>query len=613
MTATIDAAADSGSDHDARQNEEPQDMQKEILPDTIVGLLRRMAEEIRCSICAAIIIIHTLSDHELSLGTMNQPQVTPCNHTFCNECIRQALVRREECPLCKNRFSKRSLNSVEHLEKVINAFHDLTAAYALEYGQSLSQAPRHYDAEPIENLTQFFPYPEKDDGSSPKPTTPPADEEESATQENRLPEPTTTPPSETTTITAMAATTTTTTTTTAITTATATTTVATTDQETPAGLDFSCFDVDLDSLSTEDAALLAEQMLNMMLHSEYDSQQPTHVSSSESSDHRIQQPPPEQPESSQVLPVKQEEDEQCLPTQAALSTQPMQPTQPSQITQGRSSLAKFNPEFATSFPQSYSESFFADIPTQEQASAEAKIVLCGTYLSTQKKNRMETVARSLKAKVIDDIYIPPTHVVMDMTQEQSRKGCGRTVKFFLGVLRACWVLRYEWIDASMRAGYWVDEEQYQIHDNEMGCNAPKRSRASQLGGDPPLFTGCEFQLSGVFTTPKKEEVALMIRAGGGMVVPQLFLGDTRLSKSIRAHDDVSANHSGARTSPHRHLIVHDLASNGVVSLKKLRTEVESMRKLADTLGKRIELVQCKSLLDCIAQYDMSTLVESNLP
>lgn len=33
---------------------------------------------------------------------------------------------------------------------------------------------------------------------------------------------------------------------------------------------------------------------------------------------------------------------------------------------------------------------------------------------------METVARSLRAKVIDDIHIPATHVVMDMSKNQTR-------------------------------------------------------------------------------------------------------------------------------------------------------------------------------------------------
>ncbi|KAF9989181.1 hypothetical protein BGZ75_007323 [Mortierella antarctica] len=351
----MDAATSTGSHQDARSDEDPQDMQKEILPDSIVGLLRRMAEEIKCSIC---------------LGTLDQPKVTPCNHTFCDDCIRQALVRREECPLCKNRFSKRSLNSVEHLEKVVNAFHDLTAEYALEYGQSLSQAPRHYDVEPIENLTQFFPYPEKDDGSSPRsqPTTPAADEEEEEEEETviqvtELPKPANPSNLESTIAT------------------------TTTDQEPPSGLDLSCFDVDLDLLSTEDAALLAEQMLNMMLHVQDDPKQAAPVSTSVSSDHPTQQPPSAQSEPPQVLQVKQEDDEQYRPSPSAQSTQPIQPTQPSQPSQARSSLAKFNPEFATSLPQSNSESFFADIPTQEQASAETKIVLCGTYLSPQKKRR----------------------------------------------------------------------------------------------------------------------------------------------------------------------------------------------------------------------------------
>lgn len=260
---------------------------------------------------------------------------------------------------------------------------------------ALSQAPRHYEAEPIENLTQFFPYPEKDDGGSPnpQPTTPTPDEEGPATQVVGLPEPEDTSTLATTAV----ATVTPATTTTATTVAPATTiTTTTTELEMPVGLDLSCFDVNLDLLSTEDAALLAEQMLKMMLDVQDD---PVQAASIFTSATQSQQPPPEQPEQpepSQLLQVKQERDELYPPTQPALSTQP---TAPTQSTQTRSSLTKFNPEYATSFPQSYSESFFADIPTQEQASSEAKIVLCGTYLSPQKKVRSSWSLRSVLTSI----------------------------------------------------------------------------------------------------------------------------------------------------------------------------------------------------------------------
>jgi len=99
----------------------------------------------------------------------------------------------------------------------------------------------------------------------------------------------------------------------------------------------------------------------------------------------------------------------------------------------------------------------------------------------------------------------------------------------------------------------------------------------------------------------------MIRAGGGIVVPQLFLRDTKSAKShALAMDDREGD------DRMRHIILYDQASEGVVSLKKLKTEVRSMKELAKSLGKHVEAVQRNILLDCIAQYDMDELKESSI-
>ncbi|KAK3816736.1 MAG: hypothetical protein JOS17DRAFT_758815 [Linnemannia elongata] len=536
-------------------DESGSDGEQEILPDTTVGILRRMAEEIKCPIC---------------LGTMERPVSTGCNHTFCHECILHALSRSDGCPLCKSHVHKRGLNKVYHLEQVIEAFNQLKEAFEQEDGHTLSQAPRHFEAEPQENLTQLYPYPEKADeppsSTSSKPVVPsitpsiskvsattavvtraPTEEptlsfhqpsarvQESQSTQSTLPEP----------------------------------------SQYGEDIDMDCFDVDLDSVSADQAALLAEKMLAMIsLGPPNESSTSTsHQASTSSrrSDHLVSQSRSSTP----AVVVKQESDSDEDEDEA---------------TQPRQDHTQVKAE-----PPSSLDLFFSG-PTQERASKESNVVICGTYLPPQKKTRMDSVAKSLKGKTINDLTIRPTHIVMDITTEQCQKGGGRTVKFFMGVLHASWVVRYDWVLASQEAGYWVDETSYQIADNEMKCNPAKLSRASRSRGDPPLFTNYEFQLAGPFVTPTRDEMELMIKTGGGTVVP-------RLSQRDRS----TATNDGGNT---KHVLLYDQTNDGVLSLKKLKVEIESVRAQGLSIGKTVSVVPCKVLLDCISRYDLDKMVES---
>lgn len=173
------------------------------------------------------------------------------------------------------------------------------------------------------------------------------------------------------------------------------------------------------------------------------------------------------------------------------------------------------------------------------------------------------------------------------------------MKYFLGVLRGCWVLRFEWITASLDAGYWVDEVPYQIYDNEFGYNAPKLSRASHNRGDPPLFAGCEVQLLGTFNNPTKEQLELMIEAGGGMVVSQLFLWSKRSTATTHDHNDSTDN-----AIPTRHIILFDKANEGV---RRMKMDIQSVKEVARSLEERVQVVHHKDFLDCITTYDIDAL------
>ncbi|ORZ09656.1 hypothetical protein BCR41DRAFT_372690 [Lobosporangium transversale] len=141
-------------DEEHKQHQK-ENKEKEILPDNIYEILRRMQEEFKCPIwCDAFHTLnHLLSKNTIpcldstnllcivssfaaigSLGTIEQPMSTGCNHTFCRECILRALDRKDGCPLCNTHITKRSLNKVEHLERLIESFMQLKAAFEHEDG-----------------------------------------------------------------------------------------------------------------------------------------------------------------------------------------------------------------------------------------------------------------------------------------------------------------------------------------------------------------------------------------------------------------------------------------------------------------------------------------------
>ncbi|KAG0306374.1 BRCA1-associated RING domain protein 1 [Dissophora globulifera] len=515
---------------------------------------------------------------------MVQPMSTGCNHTFCASCILQALDRRNGCPMCKVHITKRGLNRVDHLEQLTNAFLQLKEAFELEDGVS----PRTTEAEPMNNLTQLFPYPEKSgelsdsDSRAQEPAPVQAETNFSLAQSNLdIDNPPAAGDNDTGAASSSASST-------------------HSNRDNSEAMDLDCFDMDLDTVSPLEAALIAERMMALMALVESRPLVPTAPSSAPNQPLPSQTKPEQQPE---LTKVKQEQDD----TYDLLLDHDI-------ATQAGAPALKEEPTITSVSQNALLDSL---VPTQEPALQDVTIILCGTFMSASKKQQMETIAKTLRAQTTDDISTRPTHVVMDITPEQSRNGSGRTIKYILGVLRSCWVLRYEWLSASLEAGYWVEEAPYQLNNNEFGCSAPKLSRASALRGELPLFANVEVQLFGTFHRPSKEEVEVIVRAGGGTVVSRLFLGDAKVAKASASRNAKSDSGDAPSSReeqgrPERHFILYDQSNDGVMSLKRLRTEARSMREMARSLGKHAEIVQCKALFDCVAQYDLSKLVEASI-
>lgn len=131
----------------------------------------------------------------LSLNVYDDPVLTPCNHAFCryeegcetasgsfvclfSECIERAVTLTKngsampmnQCPVCKAKTTKRSLNPSTRLAALAKDYE----ALAREYSKIIADENWMYDAglkgsesyytgggKPLDNLSQLFPYPEK--------------------------------------------------------------------------------------------------------------------------------------------------------------------------------------------------------------------------------------------------------------------------------------------------------------------------------------------------------------------------------------------------------------------------------------------------------------------
>ena len=76
----------------------------------------------------------TMRTNMYSLMPMSDPVSISCTHRFCRECILHNLKRKAACPLCNKKYDRRSLNTLDHMDKVIDSFLSLKEIYEHEYG-----------------------------------------------------------------------------------------------------------------------------------------------------------------------------------------------------------------------------------------------------------------------------------------------------------------------------------------------------------------------------------------------------------------------------------------------------------------------------------------------
>ncbi|KAG0232196.1 hypothetical protein BGW42_008320 [Actinomortierella wolfii] len=549
---------------------------------------------------------------------MTDPMSTVCNHIFCRECIHRALAAKDTCPLCNSHITRRGLNPVVHLSKVIDCFNAMREAYEAEADICLSQAPRQsWNDEPQENLSQLYPYPEKGGTSrevlrpqhrnsqslQPTLTLKSADSQASHVQPRQT-QVSSTQPQLSQSATAERE--------------------QKVEEEDILQDELSCFDMNLDMLPAEEQKLIAEQMIRLVgqlslggLAMDLNQDNvPDH-----DLDHDLQQSQQHTIGVPSIPPV---------PERNASSQRSTRAVRQSAITQsdsGEASRSKL-------------------LQVKEEPSDESHIVLSVTSLSPKMKQSVQRIAKALNTPIVEGYGEGPTHVVTQSNSESSFKG----------------------VEASSQAGYWVKEDPHQVGDNEFGNNGSKRSRASHAKGEPKLLDGYVIQLYGKFTVPSRADLELLIEAGGGRIVEDLLedLEESAL-KAVKAEEgdasapptpeplrrplraplvgatDASVNIKQEPEEEGQDLLLSDLPPTQVMTsnrnirrrlllfdadkiskrgqdqvldtLRDLRARAQTLmaaqapRPISHPLldEQPVDLVACSNLLDCIAQYDMAQL------
>uniref|UniRef100_A0A672GMV9 BRCT domain-containing protein n=1 Tax=Salarias fasciatus TaxID=181472 RepID=A0A672GMV9_SALFA len=84
------------------------------------------------------------------------------------------------------------------------------------------------------------------------------------------------------------------------------------------------------------------------------------------------------------------------------------------------------------------------------------------------------------------------------------------------------------VEACLQAGEWVPEAEHEAGDGA------RRSRINRCSLLPPLFDGCFFFLLGSFKAPSRDELAALLREGGGQLLSRQPKPDSDVTQTLSA-------------------------------------------------------------------------------
>ncbi|NXC38965.1 BARD1 protein, partial [Penelope pileata] len=146
--------------------------------------------------------------------------------------------------------------------------------------------------------------------------------------------------------------------------------------------------------------------------------------------------------------------------------------------------------------------------------------ILGSSLSSEQQKLLNKLATLLKARRCTEFNSTVSHVVIPDGPMPS------TVKCMMAILSGCWVLKFEWVRACLRAAVREQEEKYEIQ------GGPHRARLNREQLLPKLFDGCYFYFLGSFHSQKKHDLVELVKAAGGQILVRQPKPDSDVTQTI---------------------------------------------------------------------------------
>ncbi|KAH3765556.1 BRCA1-associated RING domain protein 1 [Pelomyxa schiedti] len=111
--------------------------------------------------------------------------------------------------------------------------------------------------------------------------------------------------------------------------------------------------------------------------------------------------------------------------------------------------------------------------------ARRNIVIVSTSIQYDKRDTVHSHLRMTTSKcggkVVCTMSSEVTHIVTEVHPETQRVQ-KMTLKYACGVLAGCWILSYQWVIDSFKAGRWLDEARYEASGDPNAIGAPMKGR-----------------------------------------------------------------------------------------------------------------------------------------
>lgn len=149
-------------------------------------------------------------------------------------------------------------------------------------------------------------------------------------------------------------------------------------------------------------------------------------------------------------------------------------------------------------------------------SSDKKLLFCGSALSSEEKYELVKFASTCGALVTKFWNPDVTHVI---ASTDSNGTYVRTLKVLKAILHGRWILKTDWVRASMAAMHPVDEEPYEVCQDKNGCcDGPKKGRLRAMENAPKPFDGLYFYFFGDFVPGYKDDLLDLVVTAGGTIL-----------------------------------------------------------------------------------------------